>query len=59
MAPVYDGIYPVELQKLRHEFQKSLHSSAAGSQSTEKEPLEGDTTELCSTSPPHALQSHQ
>ena len=46
------GIYPDKLQKLRHEFQKLLHSSAAESQSTEKEPLEGKTTEPHSTSPP-------
>ena len=52
-------IYPVKLQKLRHAFQKMLHCSAAGSQSAEKEPLEGNTTEPHSTSPPRALQTHQ
>ena len=44
---------------MRHEFQKSLHSSAAGSQSAEKEPVEGDTTGPHSTSSPKALCSHQ
>ena len=55
MALVEHDIYPVKLQKLRHELQKMLHSSAAESQSTGKEHLEGNATEPHNTSPPQAL----
>ena len=47
------NIHSVILQKLRHEFKKSLCEMAAGSQSAEKEPLEGDSTE------PHSASSHE
>ena len=59
MAFDWCGIYPSKIQKLRHDFQRSLHSSAAASQSIEKDPVEADTTAPCSTSPLQVLPSYQ
>ena len=42
-----------------HDFQRSLHGSVAASQSVEKNPVEGDVTTPCSTSPPRILHSYQ
>ena len=39
------------MQKLRQEFKKSLSEMVAGSQSDEKEPIEGESTEPHSVSP--------
>ena len=44
---------------MRHDFQRSLHDSAAASQSVVKDPIEGDSTAPCSTSPPRVLCSYQ
>ena len=52
MAFIEHSIYPGKLQKLRQDFQRSLHSSAATSQLVEKDPNEGDITAPQSTSPP-------
>ena len=44
---------------MRDEFQRSLHSLVATSQSVEKDPLEGDITASHSTLPPRVLCSYQ
>ena len=44
---------------MRDEFQRSLHSLVAASPSVEKDPVEGDITAPCSTSPPRVLHSYQ
>ena len=59
MAFVECSICPGKLQKLKHDFQSSSHSSAAASQSVEKELVEDDTTAPHSTSPPRVICSYQ
>ena len=51
--------FQFQLQKMRDEFQRSLHSSVAESQSVEKDPVEGDITAPHSNSPPRVLSLYQ
>ena len=44
---------------MRHDFQRSLHSSETASQCIEKEPVEDDTTAPCSTLTSRVLFPYQ
>ena len=44
---------------MRHNFQRSLHGSAAASQSVEKDSVDGDVIAPYSTSPPRIPCSYQ